>query len=358
MSKEIILQKGQQILDKIAEFDIITIFGHSRPDGDCYGCQFGLKALLEANYPEKEIHVLTQSLSYVQFLGHGENVENETIAQSLAIVCDTGSADRISDQRYATAQFIIKIDHHIASTHYGELVLCLDEYPAASQIIAQWAMLFHLQCPLSAAEALYIGIMTDTGGFRYRGVDSTTFCVAGWLLEQGVYVEKINEKLSVKTIEELKFQGEIINRIVMKNNFLYCVLTREILERNNVDDEVASSMVSVFSGIEGYPIWALILENSDHSYRIRLRSTSEYNIEPLARQFAGGGHAQAAGGKLTSKEYIKTFVESAIKYLKNYVQWKNAIPFLNGPNPAKKPSSNEVWSPLIGKKSLNNLSER
>ena len=110
------------ILGKIKEYNKIIIFRHFRPDGDAIGSTKGMQAILRASFPEKEIYLLNSDYSdYLKFLGgEDEPIADELYADALALVLDTGTEDRISNQKYKLCREIVKIDHHIDHKPYGD----------------------------------------------------------------------------------------------------------------------------------------------------------------------------------------------------------------------------------------------
>jgi phosphoesterase RecJ-like protein len=101
------------ILNKIKQYDKIIIHGHIRPDGDCYGAQFGLKDLILSSFPKKKVYVVGETSEYVSFVGQVDQIPDSEYNGALSIVVDTATKDRISDQRYLLGKEVIKIDHHI-----------------------------------------------------------------------------------------------------------------------------------------------------------------------------------------------------------------------------------------------------
>src|SRR5690606_13365084 len=110
------------------------------------------------------------------------------------------------------------------------------------------------------ANALYTGIVTDTGRFRFRGVSKLTHQMAGLLIEKGVDVEYIDQQLSQESLEMIALKGYVYSNFVTRNGFVYIKMTRDIIEKYQVTDEQAASMVGLIGGIQGYPVWALIIE--------------------------------------------------------------------------------------------------
>ncbi|MDL2292767.1 bifunctional oligoribonuclease/PAP phosphatase NrnA [Acholeplasma sp. OttesenSCG-928-E16] len=299
------MQVMKKILKKIKEYDKIVIYGHIRPDGDCYGSQFGLKDIIKTTFPKKEVYVSTELSDFVSFLGKSDNPSDLTCQESLSIVVDSGDSKRVSDLRFKNGKEIIKIDHHISNDLYGDINWIIEESPACSQMITDFYISFkELKMSKEGAMALYTGIVTDTGGFKYRGVTRQTHNAAGLLLELGADVEFINNKLGKTTLNEIELKGYLLNNIVKTKHFIYVCIPKEIYNKFGVSSEDAAALVNQLAGIEGFPVWALIIEYDNNEYRVRLRS-SGIEINKLAEKYRGGGHAQAAGASLDSFDDAK-----------------------------------------------------
>lgn len=309
----------KEILKTIEAYDRILIHGHIRPDGDCYGSQFGLAEIIKENYPEKDVHIVGDTSDFVSFLGTPEKatITDEMYNGALAIVVDCGSADRVSDQRYQTADKVIKIDHHIAQIHYGDIVYVEEESPACCQIITKFAKEMNLKINEKAAFALYTGLVTDTGRFRFRGVGSETFDVASELMKHNVDVEVLDNKLSVETMNVIKYKGYVLaNACFTDSGVVYIKVTRDIVNQFGLTDEEAASQVGLLGTVEGYPIYLLFMEYPTE-IRIRLRSRGP-RVDKLANMYGGGGHEKAAGAHLDSWEDLPRFIEDINKLNKYY----------------------------------------
>jgi len=315
-------KKMKRILDKIKEYDTIIIHGHKRPDGDCYGAQFGLKDIITASFPDKKVYVVGGTSDFVDYVGKVETVEDETYKGALSIVVDTATKERISEPRYELGDFVIKIDHHIPVDDYGDLRWVDTTFPSCAQMITYFYYKFKNELKLTetGAIALYTGIVTDTGRFRYRGVSQLTHQLAGLLISKGVDVEFIDQQLSKETLDMIALKGYVYSNYITKDHFIYVKMTREVINKYGVTDEQAASLVNSLAGIQGYPVWALFIEYPNE-IRIRLRSNGP-TINELANEFGGGGHAKAAGAKLNNWEELDGFAEKANQIATEYLEAK------------------------------------
>lgn len=310
-----IQNKDQEIIQEIMKYKRIMIHGHTRPDGDCIGSQIGLRSILKNSFPDKEIYAIGPMASYVSFLGELDNVTDEMYQGSLAIVVDCGSSDRVSDERYKLAQKIIKIDHHIPVDNYGDINYVLEDSPACSALLTRIMIDNHLSIDLEGAQALYTGILTDTGRFRFDSVTGDTLREAAYLIDLGVDICAIDNKLSVETLKTIQLKGFVLSNFeTTPYGFAYIRMTRDVISKYEVTDEEASSQISTIGNIEGYPVWALFMEYPDE-IRIRLRSRGK-RVDLLANQYGGGGHQKASGAHLDSWNDLPHFLEDVNKLLK------------------------------------------
>src|SRR5690554_2474392 len=305
------------ILRKIKMYNKIIIHGHQRPDGDCYGAQFGLKDVIKTTFPKKEVYVVGETSDYVSFVGTPDIIEDSKYEGALSIVVDTATEERISDKRYRLGREIIKIDHHIPVDQYGDLIWVDTSFPSCAQMIAYFYNSFdELLMSKTGATAMYVGIVTDTGSFRYRGVSKLTHEMAGLLVEKGADVVEIDNKLSKESIEVFRYKAHMLNSAIFDEGFVYGIVTQEDINEFGVSMEDAAAMVNLLGGIEGYDVWFLAVEY-DTEIRLRIRSSS-LEIDKLANLFEGGGHKMASGARLNSFKELDKFLNETREYIKRY----------------------------------------
>ncbi|MCH5171349.1 MAG: bifunctional oligoribonuclease/PAP phosphatase NrnA [Erysipelotrichales bacterium] len=308
----------KKIYQKIAEYDIITIFGHVMPDGDCYGSQLGLKEAIKETFPNKKVYVLGSGLPFLfERLSPMDKVDDETIKLSLAIVLDVGNVERVEDQRFLTAKDIIKIDHHIFVHKYGSLELVDESAIACAQIITRIVMENNMKINKLGAEALMLGITTDSGRFLYGQTGENTFKAASFLMSKGVDLRSLYDTLYSTSLKEIKFKGFVLNNFITKENLCFVKMTLDDVRKLNVDSDYAASQVNLLSGIEGFPIWATFVEKDNGLIRCELRSkNTNYNVQLVAKKYGGGGHIQAAGCRVLSFEEVDKVIDDLLLLIK------------------------------------------
>lgn len=308
----------KEILEKIKQFDTIIIHRHLRPDGDCIGSQFGLKYLIEDNFPEKKVYAVGDQIpDYLSFIGKNDEINADIYSESLVIVVDTSVKNRICDERYALGKYIIKIDHHDDSEEFGDIICVKNEEPANCQIITEFAVANNLNISQKAATALYTGLVTDTGRFQFRGVSQATFNAAGVLINTGIDVDNIYAAISLKDISSYKLQAYLYkNMKTTPNGVVYMYFTNKIMNKFKVSKEDAAALVSCMSSIKGSLFWITFVDY-DENIRVRLRSRF-MSINELGKKWRGGGHLQAAGATIYNKKEMKELLLEADNMIKKY----------------------------------------
>ena len=312
----------QQILDKIEQYDTIIVSRHIRPDGDAIGSTKGLVKILRDTYPKKNIYLVNEDYSnYLAFLGGEDSIPDETYEGALQIIIDTGTEDRISNSKYKKAKEIIKIDHHIDDKPYGDISWVEDFRSSACEMIADFYLTFkdRLKISAEAATYIYLGMVTDSGRFRFEGVTGDTLRIAGAILDCGVNTEKLFAHLYVDDVETLKLKSYVYDNMkITKNGVAYIYMSEEVQKKFNLTMEAASDTVGELSEIRGSLIWIAFIDNKAKNYiRVRLRSRF-LGVNELANKYHGGGHKMAAGATVYSQKEMNDLIEDADKLLGEY----------------------------------------
>lgn len=302
----------KEIYKEIKKANKIVITTHIRADGDCVGSSIGLREIIKSTFPEKTVKATYEYLGYLPFLGKPDNVTDEDFETSLIISVDNASLKRANDPRIAKSNNIIKIDHHPNVEPFGKINWVEDERCACAEMIFDFYLRFKSnKISKLGIEALFTGIITDSGRFKYAGVTGNTLIKVGMMYQMGLDGSRILNILDETTLEELDFKGYVLTHLEKtENGVLYIKITPEAREKYNVTYDDASNMVGSLSNVKGYPIWALFNELSPTEIRCRVRSLG-IKINDVCARFGGGGHENASG--IVAKDYAT--VDEIIKSL-------------------------------------------
>ncbi|MCQ2505812.1 MAG: bifunctional oligoribonuclease/PAP phosphatase NrnA [Lachnospiraceae bacterium] len=311
----------KQILDKIKEYDKIVIIRHFRPDGDAIGTSKGLQRLLQLSFPEKSVKVINHDYSdYIAFLGdEDEEISDEEYAESLVIVVDTGTLERVSNENARKGKEIIKIDHHEVDIPYGDIAWVEDWRAACAEMIVDFYLTFkdELKMDKLAATYLFTGMVTDSGRFRFSSVNGDSMRLAGALLDFGIDLESLYANLYLDEFDNVLAKAESTKMIKMtENGVAYIYISQEYQKEHGLSREDASNMVSLMNEIKGSIIWIAFIE-TEENIRVRLRSRFVPVID-IARQYRGGGHDRASGATVLNQEEVKALLAEADRVIKEF----------------------------------------
>lgn len=305
----------ESILKLIEQHDSIVINGHFNPDGDCFGSQIGLKEVLQLNYPNKKIYVVGSGLpKFFDLLGKPDEVSDDVFANSLAILLDGNDLSRMEDKRIYSAKAFAKIDHHIdLHTFKQGPEVINDKSSSTSEIIIDFIKESKLRINKKCANALYLGLLTDSGRLQYAENYSKLYSHACYLCSHGANPKSILSILNVTDEVTFKIRALFYSKYQKSpEGVLYVVLRHEDFVEYGYSSLQIANMVNLLGNVEGYPIWACFAEASDGRVKTEIRSNGPV-IQPLMAKHSGGGHRYAAG--CTLAKYNETLIQDIIKDL-------------------------------------------
>lgn len=294
----------ESILEKIQNYPRIIIHRHKNPDGDALGSQYGLWQLLRINYPEKEVYMVGDMTPRYAFIpGRSMDViEDSQYTGALAIVLDTSAKVLISDERYLTATATARIDHHIFVEKICETEVTDTSYESCCGLITALAIECGWSVTADAAKALYTGMITDSGRFRYDSTNGQTFRMAAFLIEKGFDTAEIYRNLYADDLQNVQLRAKFTLKIqTTPHRVAYIYNTREEVAESGTDIfTISRGMVGVMAELKGIDSWVNFTE-AENGVLCEIRS-NRYNINPIAVKYGGGGHQKASGATLQDRE--------------------------------------------------------
>ena len=312
-----------QIWNLIKKYDSIVIYGHINPDGDCYGAQVGLKEVILANFENKKVYIAGSGVPrFFDLICPMDKISDEIIKKSLAILVDGNDCGRMEDSRIFNAKEFAKIDHHIDTGSFTEGPSIVDvNANSACDIITGLVMEHNLKISNLGANALYLGILTDSARFQFVTNYPQTFERAKFLCEHGAEPNRINLLLSKTDEISLAAKGYVLSHYKKsKEGVISIVLDQKTLKKLSISANNASNLINLLGNIEGYPIWCSFAEYENGKVRAEFRSNGPA-VQPVAVTVGGGGHAQASGAQLPSLDY--KLIDEIIRRLdKAIIEWR------------------------------------
>lgn len=294
----------EDILALIRKHRTVILHRHKNPDGDALGSQIGLKHIILENWPDKTVYMVGDPAGRYAFMPDSvmDEVPDACYADALAIVLDTSGKALISDGRYTLARDTARIDHHIFVETIADTEVTDTGYESCCGLVTQFALESGLRVPRIAAEALYVGLVTDSGRFRYDSISARTFRLAAFLMEQGIDVNALYSDLYASDLEQIKLKAHFVDKIrLTPHGVAYIYTTLDEMRELAADTfTISRGMVGVMADIRGVALWVNFTETPE-GVACELRS-SDQNINPVAVKYGGGGHAKASGATVPDRE--------------------------------------------------------
>lgn len=311
-----------EILDSIRRAKTICVVGHVRPDGDCIGSQVGLALALQNQ--GKQVTVWNQDAvpQKLRFMVPDGLVKKPEPGHKfdLVIATDCASFERLGTAGKATEKHrdFINIDHHESNTRYAKLNWVSARVPATGELI--YELLKHAGWPVTPAiaDCLFTAISTDTGSFGYPSTTPGTYHVAADLVRHGANLARVcNEVYQSYPMSRAKLLRHVFNsfRTTHDDQIAWFWLRKRDYTRTGADTNDSEGLIDHIRDIEPVVVACVFEEVEPELTRISLRSKSErVNVNEVANQFGGGGHAAAAGARIPGKPLsVQRKVIAAIK---------------------------------------------
>ncbi|AMB94601.1 DHH family phosphoesterase [Aerococcus sanguinicola] len=293
----------EEILQAIAAYDTVIIHRHQRPDPDALGSQLGLKAVLEATYPDKKIYAVGQTEPSLAQFAAMDQVDDETFNQALVIVNDTANTARIDDDRYSSGERLVKVDHHPNNEPYGDLSYVDTTASSCSEIWARTVLdpQNALKMTARAAQNFFLGIVGDTGRFLFDNTSPETLAIAGKLLAFDFPASQLMQASMEITPGQARLQAYVLDHTQRSQDGLVVSvsLSQATLSELGLSEAESHSIVQMPGQIKGVLAWVVFVEQADGTYRCRIRSKGP-TINTVAQAFDGGGHPKASGASIPS----------------------------------------------------------
>lgn len=317
--------------------DKIVIVSHVSPDGDAIGSSLGLWHFL--NSQDKNVHVIVPN-AFPDFLkwmpGAKEVIQynrykefaDKLIMEADVICClDFNVLSRIDEMEeivsVSPGRKMI-VDHHLYPGDFARIVISHPQISSTSELV------FRLICQLGnfsditkeAAECIYTGMMTDTGGFTYNSNDREIYLIIGELLSKGIDKDEIYRNVfNTHSEGRLRLMGYVLYekmQVFPQFNAALITLTREEQKKFQYKKGDTEGFVNMPLSMKGICFSVFLREDTEKDMiKVSLRSVGTFPCNEVAAEFFnGGGHLNASGGEFYGpmEEAVALFKQALVKY--------------------------------------------
>jgi phosphoesterase RecJ-like protein len=310
----------QAVVDVLRTRDRFLVVSHENPDGDALGSLLG--AALGLRELGKDVVMYLAGAAPLpaeyRFLDLSEVTRDvpADVDERVLLAVDCANERRIGESREAVerAAFVLDVDHHHDNSRFGDVNLVVADASSTAEVVRDVLRELEVELTPGIAEALYVGLVTDTGRFQYANTTPKALRLAAELVEAGADVHGIFRHV-YETVQfaKLKLLARALDRARLFDGgrLVVSYLLRGDFAEVGAEEPFSEGIIDHLRAVEGSEMVALIREpprDEGPSRRISLRSShDEVDVSAIARLRGGGGHPQAAG--FSSEEPIERIVE-------------------------------------------------
>lgn len=300
----------------LLERDHYTILTHCRPDGDTTGSAAAL--CLGLRQLGKTAHVLKNPEISDRFAWLHAGLTKEQADSGDTLICvDTASPGMVPKAFAPWKEDIaLRIDHHGSATSFTQWELVDAGSASCAEIVWDVLVLMGVTPDKSIAEAIYVGLSTDTGCFRYANTTAHTFATAAQCAQAGARIYELNQELfETNTLARLKMQAWIVDhmRLLREGQMAISAIPKAVERELGVTEDDMDNISSFPRTVAGVKMAATLRETDDGATKLSVRAIPGLDATVVTVKFGGGGHKGAAGAsiKLPLEEAAKA-VEAAM----------------------------------------------
>ena len=290
----------KQMEDLIEKSTRILVFAHKRPDGDAVGSVIAFTLFLKKMGKRADSFLPDEIPPEYDFLKGFYDIKREVRDEyDLYISLDEADLSRTYNiPENIPKEKLINIDHHKSNTYFGGINIVIPDYSSTCEILTE--IIGH-RGDLDIYNALYTGMLTDTGGFKFANTGIGTFEHAIELIKSGVNHAYISQMVFMRmTREKIKLLALALETLEFYGDKAIMMITLDMLKKTGTTMKDTESITGYTLVTRGIELGILLREESKNRIRISFRSKGKYDVDMIARKFGGGGHREAAGCTIES----------------------------------------------------------
>lgn len=301
-------EQAQHMAAALMNIDQVVISGHVNPDGDAAGSLAAAGLILRAMSKQFMLYSQTGLPRYLDFFSlpgvvH-TSLERPPFPIRSALLLDCGEAHRLGPElaRLLPGLVSVNIDHHLGGDGMGTLANWVEpEAAATAQLMAYVSQAAGLPLNGHLAEAVALGILTDTGGFCHGNTSADVLFLTAQLVADGCDLAGLRERLENNwSMGHMRLWGQLMRRarLERKGSVAFCPVLLEDLRHCGALKEDLEGFVEQLRRLRGVKVAALLREDAPGCCKFSLRSHGATDVRTMAARLGGGGHFNAAGGTL------------------------------------------------------------
>jgi bifunctional oligoribonuclease and PAP phosphatase NrnA len=316
----------ERVLERIREDSHFVLAAHERPDGDALGSLVGMQGLLSALGKDSAMFIAPEDLplplEYRFFALDGLiQAPPADVAERTVVFLDCGNIDRNSASVLHGGRHLLNIDHHHDNTRFGTLDHVVPDASCTAEIVWDLMRGLGVRPTPAVAEALYVGLITDTGRFMYENTGPRAHEMAADLITAGVDVQAVYRRLYEEIPEgKLALLALALSQVQRFDHgeLTMVALSAEDFLKTDAEESYSEGIIDHLRAVQGTKLAALVRELTSGERKgqrkVSLRATDDdVDVSVIARAQGGGGHRRAAGFSTTLElEELIAFLRAAL----------------------------------------------
>lgn len=315
-----------QLNDIIKSSKNILITSHVNPDGDTLGSMCGLYSLIKLNFKKTcdmlVVSKVPEKYKFIPNINSAKHIDefDKSRVYDLVINVDVAAINRICDGKilFEKAKKTVNIDHHITNIGYADLNFIEGDASSSAEVVYSIAKALNWKINLEIAVCLYVGILTDTGSFRFDNTSARCLEYAADMLRIGVSPNTMFRNCYETYTKGMALcQSYCVEKAVFLDDdkIVYTTVYKKDMEKFNTDEEFSEGLVERLRAITSTSVAFVAKEMKNGGCKISMRS-KKIDVAEICGLFGGGGHKFAAGCtlKYNVEESIKRILQEIRKH--------------------------------------------
>lgn len=318
MMKNSEIMSLSRIGERLKDAGSVLIFPHGSIDGDALGSSASLCLALRSMGKESYVMMDEDIPDNIEFLENNCcSWDLDIISDPDVCVCiDNGELARIFDRQelFHKGKSTMLIDHHKSSEPFLDYNYIDVNASASAEIIYDLILEMGVSVDSRMAEAIYSGIVTDTGRFQYSNTTRRTHEIVAQLMDCGIDQNKISVQIYQNVSpEKIKLQSSIMNTLKLEDDgkVALAYMTKDMLEETGAKDQETEGIVEKLRNLKGVEVAVFVKEKDPEGIKVSMRSKFDFDVAEISQQFGGGGHMKAAG--FSSNEELPVVIKQALQ---------------------------------------------
>ncbi len=317
-----------QVISRISDAKKLIICGHIMPDGDCVSSVLSLSIGLQRWGKDARPAIdwpIPHEFDGFPFVETIDSFCEDMVSPDLIVAVDSSSADRLGRFSSFLGEGVpsVVIDHHATNSLFGDTNLVDTSFSSTAQMVLRLLRFMEIEYDQDLALLNYLGIATDTGFFRYSGVDETVFRDAAELVKMGADPAFVAMQILERNrIEDLYLKRDAISNLELCHSGLvaFSYLNEGAFKKYGVKEDEFSGFVNELRAIDSVEIAVFASESKEGIAHVSMRSKTFFDVSFVAKAFGGGGHKNAAGFTMSYGGNLREALEEILSFIGNVLR--------------------------------------